>query len=103
MNSAAAIESAWFRNAAGISDDQLLAASAAVQDWLRQQPGFRSRLLAKGSEGEWLDLVMWDSLADAERAAAAIGDCPDIGPFMQAMEPESVQLKHFTIRDAFGG
>lgn len=71
-----------FRSAPGVSDDHLLAASTAVQDWLCQRPGFRRRLLAKSSEGEWLDLVVWSSLAYAERAATAIESCPGIGELM---------------------
>lgn len=98
MNSEIAIECALFRSAPGVPDEQLLAASAAVQDWLSRQPGYRSRLLARSAEGEWLDLVTWDSLGDAERAAAAVETCPGFGPLMQAMDPATVQLKHFRVQ-----
>ncbi len=103
MNPTTAIECALFRSAPGVPDTDLLAASAAVQDWLVRQPGYRSRLLARGAEGEWLDLVIWESLEDAERAAAAIGSCPGIGPFMQAMDPATVQLKHFSLQHDYSG
>jgi hypothetical protein len=53
-----------------VTDAQLLDASAALQrDFLAQQPGFRRRELLRGSDGQWVDLVYWDS---AEAAAAVM-------------------------------
>jgi hypothetical protein len=64
------VEWAPFRLAAGVTEETLLEQSDALQrDFLEHQPGFLRRELLKGSDGEWVDLVVW---ADAESAEAVI-------------------------------
>jgi len=47
-----------------------LAANAAVNDWLRRQPGFLSRQLVRKDDGGWIDLVIWTNEAAAKSAAS---------------------------------
>ena len=69
------IEWAPFRLADGVSEAALLDASEALQrDFLRHQPGFLGRELLRGPDGQWADLVMWESRAAAEAILPAIGE-----------------------------
>jgi hypothetical protein len=63
------IEWAPFTLAEGVGAAALLAASEALQrDFLSKQRGFLHRELLKGSDGQWVDLIYWES-RDAVRQA----------------------------------
>lgn len=71
------IEWAPFRLVAGVTDDQLMAASQELQDvFLARQPGFVRRDLLRGRDGEWVDLVEWTDRASAEAVAKAAAQSP---------------------------
>ncbi|WP_192182529.1 antibiotic biosynthesis monooxygenase family protein [Mesorhizobium amorphae] len=74
-----------------------VAGNGVVTDWLAQQPGFLSRHLAEREDQSWLDVVRWQSLAQAHAAAqrimAEIGDCEA----MQAIDPASVDMGHAAV------
>lgn len=63
------IEWAPFRLKDGVTDAELLAASDAMQAaFLQGQKGFIKRNLVRGADGQWADVVYWESLADASAA-----------------------------------
>lgn len=63
------IEWASFRLAEGASEAALIAASDAMQEgFLKQQKGFVKRELVKAADGQWADVVYWDSFSSAEQA-----------------------------------
>jgi len=74
-----------------------VAGNGAVTDWLAQQPGFLCRHLAEREDQSWVDVVRWQSLAQAHAAAqrimAEIGDCEA----MQAIDPASVDMGHAAV------
>ncbi len=83
-----------FRLAGGVSDAAFLAAARATEAFVRSAPGFRARRLTRGSDGTWTDYVEWSGRAAAEAAAARIMADPGAAPFMAAIDPESVILRH---------
>jgi hypothetical protein len=63
------IEWAPFRLADGVDEESLLQASDAIQTgFLSKQKGFVRRELLKSVNGQWADLVYWDSEEAAARA-----------------------------------
>lgn len=67
--SSVVIEWAPFQPRAGVSEESLLMASRTVQtEFLEKQTGYIKRELFKGSTNQWVDLVYWRSMEDAERA-----------------------------------
>ena len=69
----AVIEWAPFRLAEGVREDDLLAASEALQrDFLERQPGFVRRELLRGTDGQWVDLVVWRDEQSARAVLEAI-------------------------------
>ena len=70
------VETAAFRVRDGVTESQLIEASAAFQeDFLNNQPGLVRRELLKLNDREYVDLVHWRSAEDAaaviERAATS--------------------------------
>lgn len=90
-----------FRAADGITDEDLRTRAADVQTWVAQQPGYRSRTLLRTGDGEYVDLVQWASLADAQAAAKLIGTAKAAGAFMQAINGPSVVMRHAAVALAF--
>jgi len=65
------IEWAPFELRVGVTESDLLEAAEDLQNrFLDAQPGFVRRELLRGAERRWVDLIVWASRADADRAAA---------------------------------
>lgn len=62
------IELVRFRLKPGKTAAEWLTANEKINDWMTAQPGFRFRSLSETDDGEWMDLVYWESLAAAEAA-----------------------------------
>jgi hypothetical protein len=63
-----AIEITTFR-LAGCTCRQFIAANADIDDWLKRQPGFRSRRIAEQDDATIVDMLVW---ASADRATASM-------------------------------
>ena len=57
----------------------------------------RSRRLSAGADGLWTDHVVWAGMAEARAAADAIMTEADVAPFLGAIDPESVTMRHETL------
>jgi hypothetical protein len=51
-----------------------LKANEKINDWIKVQPGFRFRSLSETDDGEWIDLVYWESLEAAKASGAKFGE-----------------------------
>jgi hypothetical protein len=89
------VEAAMFRLRSGTGRAQFLAASSAAGEVLRGMRGFLGRDLLEGDDGEWLDLLHWASQEDAQRSIEALTQSRDAQPFLELIDPESVQLRHY--------
>ncbi|MBG7620824.1 hypothetical protein I5R65_15260 [Herbaspirillum sp. AP02] len=69
---AQAIEITRFHLAAGVTMKQFIAANADVDEWLRQQPGFILRRICVQDDGMVVDMLLWTSVANGQRAARGI-------------------------------
>ena len=69
----------------GVTEDELLSASRALQDeFLAKQPGFvRHELLRSGEE--WADVVYWESREAAERAVQQAAESSVCHRYFQLM------------------
>lgn len=72
------IELVRFRLIEGKASADWLKANEKINDWIKAQPGFRFRSLSETDDGEWLDMVYWESL----EAAQASGE-----KFMRELQP----------------
>jgi hypothetical protein len=83
-----------FRLAAGVGEASFLEAARATGPLLAAEPGFLSRRLSRGADGEWTDHVAWTSLAEAHAAAARVMEAPAAAPFLMAIDPASIVMRH---------
>ena len=83
-----------FRLAPGMTDPAFLDAARATGSLLAAEPGFLSRRLSKGADGTWTDHVTWTSLSEAEAAADRIMAAPEAQPFLAAIDPASISMRH---------
>lgn len=86
-NATPCIEWAPFRLKPGVTDDVLLRASAALQDdFVARQPGFVRRELLRGPDGQWVDLVVWESREAALAIMDAVAASPVCSAYFALME-----------------
>jgi hypothetical protein len=83
-----------FRLAPGITDPAFLDAARATGALLATEPGFVARRLSKGADGRWTDHVAWTDMSRAEAAATRIMSDPAAAPFLAAIDPASIEMRH---------
>ncbi|GFE65854.1 antibiotic biosynthesis monooxygenase family protein [Litoreibacter roseus] len=86
-----------FRVADGISDWDFIAAAKTTEAFVQAAPGFISRTLSQDEDGLWTDYVIWASMDDAKAAAEAIMKDDTVLPFLNAIKPNSVAMRHAEI------
>jgi len=80
------IEFAPFTLAEGVDESTLTAASDALQaEFFSQQKGFIKRELVKAVNGQWADVVYWDSMESVEQAMQNAPDNPAALKYFQLM------------------
>ena len=90
------LETVYFRT--NTDDDTVfLSANRPINAWLKQQPGYKSRHLTKKDDGSWLDLVVWNSLEEAQSASARLMKEFADSDFMKMFDPDSVRMEHSAI------
>ncbi len=90
------IEIVTFRLKAGVTEKQFLAENSNVEkDHVAKQPGFISRETARGEDGEWLVVVHWRSVADADASMNSFSSAPGAGAFMSLMDDSTLKMKRY--------
>ncbi len=70
-----------------------LKANEKINDWIKQQPGFRFRSLSETEDGEWIDMVYWESLEASKAAGEKFG--PELGATCEeVIDMTSVVVSH---------
>jgi len=67
-----AMEITTFQLAKGLKIKDFIAANIDVDAWLKKQPGFILRRICEGRDGWVIDMLLWNSARDGQRAAAGI-------------------------------
>lgn len=92
------IELAQFKAKPGVSDEEVLAASQEAHDgFLAKQKGYVSRELTKSSEGEWVDIVHWETMEDAQAAMQNFMGSPSTKKFVEIIDDSSVKMMHLGV------
>ena len=94
------VELVTFRLREG-SEPGFVAANAVVNEWLGRQPGFLSRHLARKPDGEWVDMVMWESNSAAWNAAERILSQLGESEAMLAIDPDTMVMSHAAVGLSF--
>ena len=56
----------------GCTFAEFIKANASIDEWLKKQPGFQSRRMAKKEDGTVVDMLIWDSVEEGTDAANRI-------------------------------
>lgn len=73
-----------------------LKVDAKLNDWTKQHPGFRFRSLSESQDGEWIDMVYWESLEAAQASGARFRQ--EMGAIVQPLiAPESLVISLSTV------
>ena len=89
------LELVVFRLRDGVSREQIVGTADAVSDWAAEQPGFVSRELAHDAEGDrWIDVVWWETMADAQAAAELAMSSEACAPMFALIDMESTLMVH---------
>lgn len=80
---------------AGGDMEALRKADKAVEALVSKLPGFISRETAAGNDGEWFVIVHWESLKDAENAAAVFMQSEEGKVSSSMLDPNSILFKHY--------
>ena len=94
MKEAKCVEVVVFKLNEGVRREQFLKHAAITQAKIEQYDGFFDRQLLEGEDGQWTDIVHWESKEAAFSAAELIMQDEACMPFMQAINPDSMQMMH---------
>ena len=92
------IELVVFQVKPGYSESEVIQAAEKINRKLAGFDGFIHRELSCSKDGTWTDMVQWESLAEAEEAAAEIMKSEEAMPFFGMIEESSMQFLHLSPR-----
>lgn len=80
------IELTRFKVAAEKTDELLAARAGMLADFVADRAGFLGARLVRLPDGEWLDIVEWESAEDLAASRAKGGNLPGIARFFAAID-----------------
>ena len=95
MNKKLIVEIAQFKLASGVTDEEFIKEAEVVQkNFLEKQSGYIDRELLKDKDCQWIDILHWNSMEEAQKAAEIMMKEPTAQGFMQKIDPSSVKMFH---------
>ncbi len=89
------LELVVLKNVDGVSRERFLGTVDDVSRWIGRQPGFISRELAYDDEADrWIDVVWWESMAEAKAAAELAITSEMCAPMFALIDMESTLMLH---------
>jgi len=77
-----------------VSEEDFLDAAEEISRWAACQLGFEYRVLTKGEDGRWLDLIFWADIEHARSAGRRIMVEKGRSLFMRMIDESSVRITH---------
>jgi heme-degrading monooxygenase HmoA len=96
------LELVQFRLKPGVSEAAFLEAVFQTQAAIARLPGFLRREVLKNDEGLWVDVVHWQSKAEALAAAEAFAAMPEVAVFAGMIDETQMTMLHLDQTHAFG-
>jgi heme-degrading monooxygenase HmoA len=90
------VEVVTFKLQPGIRASEFRAVDQAVEkQHVAKQPGFVSRESVAGDHGEWLVIVHWRSVKDADASMASFQTAPAAADFMSKIDTATMSMKRY--------
>jgi heme-degrading monooxygenase HmoA len=83
-----------FRLKEGFLEQDFVTAAKAVGRDIEQCKGFIDRQLLQNPDGQWVDLVQWQTLEDANAAMQAVPNLPSFAAFAAVGDFQNAQVMH---------
>ncbi len=84
-----------YKLAEKISEDRLLeVAEAVLESWMSKQEGFVKWEIHRNSDGDYTDIVYWNSKDAADKAQANMVNIPNAGDWFSSYEEGSISSKN---------
>ena len=84
-----------YKLAEKISEDRLLeVAEAVLESWMSKQEGFVKWEIHRNSDGDYTDIVYWNSKDAADKAQADMVNIPNAGDWFSCYEEGSISSKN---------
>lgn len=90
-----AIEVVLFKTKPGYTQDQAQEALESLNRHVVKFDGFISRKLSVDEQGNWMDLVYWESKGLALKAAEEIMKVPEAAQVFEVIDDSTIQMYHF--------
>lgn len=88
------IEVVTFKLKAGVAAAEFAPIDKALErEHVARRPGFVSRESAHGADGEWLVIVHWQSVKDADASMATFEKAPAAAQFMSKIDASTMRMK----------
>jgi heme-degrading monooxygenase HmoA len=95
----AVIEVATFQLKQGVTPAEFAVVDKAMErEYIARQPGFLSRETAAGPNNEWLVIVHWKSLKDADASMASFEKAAPTVAFMAKLDATTMSMKRYQNR-----
>ena len=95
VDAARVLELVVYKLNEGVSREEFLATNDAVSSWISKQPGFLSRELVYDADGDrWVDVVWWQTMADAQAASALSLTSQSCAPMFALINMDSALMLH---------
>lgn len=92
------IEIRSFGQAATASDEEFRRADERVQaEFYSLQAGFLRRTTARSPANEWIDIVLWHTDGDADRAGEAAATSESVRAFLATLDRVPVAQRYTTL------
>lgn len=91
-----AVEVVLFKPAEGVSEAQILETAKALQQAVVNMPGYIDRQLLKDAQGQWVDIVWWESMEQALKASDAIMQDERVMPHLGVFEHGDMIVRHLS-------
>jgi hypothetical protein len=101
VNSDMIVEVVIWKTKSNFTEEEALYKAKSVNKFVENQKGFISRNLSKNEQGEWLDLVYWNSIEDAQAAAKLAQSSEICQPFFDTINMDSMKFYHFKSKFKF--
>ena len=93
-----ALEIVTFKIKDGVKVPDFLKASAELEEgFAKKQEGFIDRTFARSEGNDWVDVIRWKTMADAEAASKAAMQSPVCAPMFGMIDEPSVRMMHFEV------
>lgn len=90
------IEVVTFKLKAGVSAAEFAPIDKTVErEHVARQPGFASRESAHGADGEWLVIVHWRSVKDADASMASFEKATAAAQVMSKIEASTMSMRRY--------